>query len=77
MKDLTDRVAKMLTVKDITVVDIHAMLKDEGMSDYEAYLTYIGGKMLYDSRAKLNVGRGNNGPMTAATVPNMKRVVVR
>lgn len=74
MKDLTDRVAKMLTVKDITVVDIHAMLKDEGMSDYDAYLTYIGGKMLYQSREKLNV---RPDPRTSATVPNMKRVVVR
>ena len=72
MKDLISRVARMLTVDGITVDDIHGMLKDEGMSEYEAYLTYIAGKMLYQSR------EANDKPnmRTAATIPSMKKVNV-
>ncbi len=74
MKDLIDRVAKMLTVDGVTVTDIYTMLKDEGMSDYDAYLTYIGGKMIYNSRqcGQIRVGAY---PRDAVTVRHMPRVV--
>ena len=44
------------------VEDVHDMLIGEGLSESDAYLTYIGGKMLYDASASyvelsvLNVG---------------------
>lgn len=52
MKDLVSRVATMVMV-GATVEEIHYVLtQDEGMSEYDAWLTYIAGKMLYVWRSE-------------------------
>lgn len=49
MKDNIDRVAKALNV-GVVPKNIRHMLLADNMSEYEAWLTYIAGKMLYESR---------------------------
>lgn len=71
MKDLIDRVANALGQSGVTVDQIHDKLIGEGMSEYDAFLTYIAGKMLYLSRKNRYV---HPGPMSAVTVPHMKKV---
>lgn len=70
MNDLVGRVANMLTTS-MTVEDIYSILTmSEGMSDYDAFLTYIGGKMIYESRVN---GRANV-LQSAPTIPNMRKI---
>jgi hypothetical protein len=52
MPDHIGRVANALMV-GASVEDIHAFLQAEGMSENDIYLTYIAGKMLYESRKAL------------------------
>lgn len=48
MKDLIERTRKMMGVEGVTGEDIHHMLvEEEGLSEYQAFLTYIGAKMVY------------------------------
>jgi hypothetical protein len=49
MKDLIQRVEKMMGA-GAEVEDIYHMLtEEEGMSDYDAWLTYKGAQMVYDT----------------------------
>jgi len=52
MPDHIGRVANALMV-GASVEDIHDFLHAEGMSENDIYLTYIAGKMLYQSRKLL------------------------
>jgi hypothetical protein len=53
-ENLMNRVALALDL-GIDVEDIHDLLIQAGLSEYQAFLTYIGGKMLLQDR-KSNVG---------------------
>lgn len=50
MPDLLGRVVKAMGVAEMSVEDIHTMLIEAGLDEYQAYLTFIGGKMLYESK---------------------------
>lgn len=52
MPDLIDRVVKAMIHGYMTVDDIHIMLLGEGLDEYQAYLTFIGGKMIYEAKLK-------------------------
>ena len=45
MKDMLDRTIRAINV-GVDVADIHAMLKEAGLTDYQAYLTYVGARMI-------------------------------
>jgi hypothetical protein len=51
MTDYIDRVAKALNIEGVTTVDIHDMLINVGMSEYQAYLTFIAGRMIHNARS--------------------------
>jgi hypothetical protein len=52
LPDHIGRVANALMV-DASAEEIHDFLHAEGLSEYDMYLTYIAGKMLYESRKAL------------------------
>lgn len=48
MRDLIQRTITLMGQSGVTVEDIyHMLVEEEGLSEYDAYLTYIGAKMLY------------------------------
>ena len=47
MRDMLDRTIRALNV-GVDVADIHAMLKGAGLSDYDAWLTYVGARMIVE-----------------------------
>lgn len=52
MKDLLDRTIRAMGVNGITNDDIYVMLRNEGLTDNEAALTYKGAKLILDKRAE-------------------------
>lgn len=50
MKDLIGRTVTLMGVEGVTVDDIHDMLVGEGLSEYQAWLTYKAAKMIYKDR---------------------------
>lgn len=50
MKDLIGRTIKAMGISGITVQDIHDMLIGEGLSEYEAWLTYKAAQLIISGR---------------------------
>lgn len=52
MQDHISRVANAISV-GASAEDVHDVLKGEGMSEYDIFLTYTAGKMLHQARANM------------------------
>ena len=50
MPDLIGRVVKAMLHGYMSIEDIHTMLLSEGLDEYQAYLTFIGAKMIYQAK---------------------------
>jgi hypothetical protein len=52
MKDLLKRTVQWLSLSGVTTEEIHDLLIKEGLTEYEAMLTYKGAKMIAAAREK-------------------------
>lgn len=47
MPDLMSRTLRMMNVSGVTLQDIYEMLVGEGLTQRQAYYTYVGARMIY------------------------------
>lgn len=52
MPDILDRTIMAMSINDVEAIDIRDMLKSEGLTDYQAWLTYKGAKMILESQSE-------------------------
>lgn len=57
MKDMIGRTIRMMGIEGVTTTDIHDTLVGEGLSEYDAWLTYKAAQLVVKSRE-------NHGPST-------------
>ena len=51
MKDLINRTIRMMGVEGVTTTDIHDALVGEGLSEYDAWLTYKAAELVVKGEA--------------------------
>ena len=50
MKDMISRTVRMMGIEGVTTTDIHDTLVGEGLSEYDAWLTYKAAQLIVKSR---------------------------
>lgn len=65
MKDMIGRTVRMMGIEGVTVNDIHDTLVGEGMSEYDAWLTYKAAQLIVKSRENHDPSKIHNAPTRA------------